>query len=73
MSNAERPPGIVPTPYYDDGVGYQRAAMCALCAKRINARECMMAHLPSDPASLSRPVHTRCAREYATFCQAMGG
>jgi hypothetical protein len=72
MPDAERPPGIVPRVFAEDGGGYYRTAKCCLCGERIARPNLCYGRLAGDPPGLSRPLHGRCKREFELFSRALG-
>lgn len=71
MSNAKRPPRIVPRVFAEDGGGYARPAKCVHCGNVIARATLAWGRLANDPPSMSRPVHERCLREYQQFVLAL--
>jgi hypothetical protein len=71
MPNAKRTPGIVPLVYAEDGCAYAVAAKCCLCNERIVLRDLCYGRLATDPPGLTRPLHTRCKREFDRFTRAL--
>lgn len=71
MSQRGAPSRIVPRVFAEDGVGYGKAAKCCLCGQRIVQRDLCYGRTPNDPASLTRPLHVRCKREFETFTRAL--
>lgn len=72
MPNAKRTPGIVPRVFAEDGVGYWQAAKCCLCGDRIAQRDLSYGRIATDPPGLTRPLHTKCWREFGLFARALG-
>jgi hypothetical protein len=70
MFKREAPPRIVPRVFAEDGGGYARPAKCVHCGKVISRKDLSWAWLASDPPSVIRPVHWRCAREHQLFVMA---
>lgn len=71
MAKARLPLRIAPSPFKEDGAGYNRRPRCHHCGTPIPLTACEWVHLPTDPPGLIRPVHLRCSREYEMFAAAL--
>jgi hypothetical protein len=71
MPKRGAPPGIVPRVFAEDGGGYCRAARCCLCGHHIFQSQLCYGRLATDPKGFTRPLHSKCLREFELFTRAL--